>query len=248
MSPSRFAILCLVLLAGPAAAQDDPKALIQKAVQAKGGADRIDRYPAAVIETKGTLFQGGHAVPFTARTVYELPNRGRIALEQESLGGKVRAVQVFDGSKARVTVNGQSKELPDVQTRDFRESIYALNVIRLTPLLKDPGFTLTAADATTVGGKPAVGVKVSAKEHRDLTLYFDRASGLLVKVERTVLDAVGREVKEEQAFADYKSFDGIMYPLRAVVTRDGQKARESETVDFKPLEKADPREFAAEGK
>src|SRR3954466_1731952 len=115
MSPTRFAVLTLVLVAAPAAAQDDPKAVIQKAIQAKGGADHIDRYPAAVIETKGTLVQGGQAVPFTARTVYELPNRGRIALEQESLGGKVRAVQVFDGSKARVTVNGQPKELPDAQ-------------------------------------------------------------------------------------------------------------------------------------
>src|SRR5262249_39823253 len=159
-----------------------------------------------VIETKGMLVQGGQAVPFTARTAYELPDRGRIALEMEALGGKTRAVQVFDGSKARVTVNGQSRELPDSQTRDFRESIYAPNVIRLTPLLKAPGFTLATADATTVGGKPAVGVKVSSKDHRDVTLYFDRGSGLLVKVERTVLGAAGKEAKEEQTFADYKSF------------------------------------------
>jgi hypothetical protein len=248
MSRSRFTVLTLVLLAGPAVAQDDPKALIQKAVQAKGGTDRLDRYPAAVIETKGTLFQGGHAVPFTARSVYQLPDRGRIALEMEALGGKSQAVQVFDGTKARVVVNGQSKELGDVQTRDFRESIYAQNVMRLTPLLKDPGFTLATADATTVGGKPAVGVKVSSKDHRDVTLYFDRDSSLLVKAERSVLNAAGKEVKQEQVFADYKAFDGVMHPLRTVVTRDGQKLMESETVDFKPLEKADPREFAAEGK
>jgi hypothetical protein len=248
MSPSRCAVLTLVLFAAPAAAQDDLKAIIQKAVQAKGGADRIDRFPAAVIETKGTLVQGGHAVPFTARTVYELPDRGRIALEMEALGGKTQAVQVFDGTKARVVVNGQPKELGDVQTRDFRESIYAQNVMRLTPLLKDPGFTLTAADATTVGGKPAVGVKVASKDHRDVTLYFDRDSGLLVKAERPVLNAVGKEVKQEQTFTDYKAFEGLKHPLHTVVTRDGQKLMESETVDFKPLEKADPREFAAEGK
>ena len=248
MSPTRFTVLTLVLLAGPAAAQDDPKAIIQKAIQAKGGADRIDRYPAAVIETKGTLFQGGHAVPFTARTVYELPDRGRIALEQEVLGGKIQAVQIFDGSKARVTVNGQPRELSDVQVRDFRESIYAQNVMRLTPLLKDPGFTLAAADATTVGGKPAVGVKVSSKDHRDVTLYFDRDSGLLVKADRPVVNAMGKEVKQEQTYADYKAFEGLKHPLHTVVTRDGQKLMESETVDFKPLEKADPREFAAEGK
>jgi len=248
MSPSRFAVLTLILVAAPAAAQDDPKAVIQKAIQAKGGADRIDRYPAAVIESKGTLFQGGHTVPFTARTVYELPDRGRIALEQEGLGGKVQAVQVFDGSKARVVVNGHAKELSDVQTRDFRESIHAQNVMRLTPLLKAPGFTLTAAEGTTVGGKPAVGVKVASKDHRDVTLYFDRDTGLLVKAERAVLNPVGKEVKQEQTFADYKAFEGLKHPLHTVVTRDGQKLMESETVDFKPLEKADPKEFAAEGK
>ena len=151
MSPTRFAVLTLILVAAPAAAQDDPKAVIQKAVQAKGGADRIDRYPAAVIESKGMLFQGGHAVPFTARTVYELPDRGRIALEQEGLGGKTQAVQIFDGSKARVAVNGQPpKELPEIQTRDFRESHWSEQPLEGTDAeyvyqLKQPGSGFAAA-------------------------------------------------------------------------------------------------------
>jgi hypothetical protein len=248
MSPSRFAVLALLLLVGPGAAQDDPKAIIQKAVNAKGGADRLDRFPAALIETKGTIVQGGQAVPFTARTVYELPDRGRIALEMESLGGKTRAVQVFDGTTARVVVNGEARKLGDVQAREFRESIHAQNVMRLTPLLKERGFTLTPADSTTVGGKPAVSVKVSVKDHRDVTLYFDRVTGLLVKAERPTVNSAGQEAKQEQTFSDYKAFDGIMHPMHTVVTRDGQKIMESDTVDFKPMEKADPREFSSETK
>jgi hypothetical protein len=245
---SRLTIFTVFLLVGPAAAQNDPKAIIEKAIKAKGGADRIDRYAAAIVETKGTLFQGGQAVPFTSRSAYELPDRGKVVFEIEALGGKTRAVQSFDGSKVQAVVNGQPKELGDVQARDFRESIYAQHVMRLTPLLKDPVFTLSPAGSTTVGGRPAVGVKVSSKDHNDVTLYFDKNAGLLVKAERTVLNAVGKDVKQEQTFNDYKSFDGIMHPMHTVVTRDGQKLMESETVDFKPQEKLDPRDLAAEGK
>lgn len=247
MRTSRFAVLALALLASPAAAQD-AKAVIEKAVQAHGGADRIDRYPAAIVETKGTVFQLGHVIPFTSRSLYQLPDKCKNVIELEGLNAKRSITRSLSGGEERLTVNGEVQKVSEPQTREFREETYLQNVVRLTPLLKDPGYTLTDAGTTQVNGKPAVGVKVSAKDHKDVTLFFDKGIGLLVKVDRTGLDSSGKEIKQERIYSDYKSFDGVMHPLKTAVLHDGQKFMESETVDFKPLEKADPREFAAEGK
>src|SRR5947208_1477821 len=77
---------------------------------------------------------------------------------------------------------------------------------------------------TKVNGKPAVGVRVSHKGHRDINLYFDKDKGLLLKIERTVKDlmAGGKESQEEVSYSDYKEVEGVQQPTKLVIKRDGK--------------------------
>jgi hypothetical protein len=90
-----------------------------------------------------------------------------------------------------------------------------------------------------------VGVKVSSKGHRDVTLYFDKGSGLLVKTERRALDPKSKqEVPEERVISDYRDLDGLQSPRKAVVTMDGKKVMEAEATEVKFLDKLDDSVFA----
>ena len=94
-------------------------------------------------------------------------------------------------------------------------------------------------------GKPAVGVKVTAKDHKDIELYFDKESVLPVKTVRSSLDAeTTKGATVEVVYSVYKEFDGIKNPSKMVVLQDGKKLMELEITDAKKLDKVDPREFA----
>jgi len=106
------------------------------------------------------------------------------------------------------------------------------------------GTTLTKLDEIKVGDKPAVGVKVSAKGHKDFKLFFDKSSGLPVKKVRICLDVEGsQEELSEALYADYKDFDGIKFPTKVTFSRDGKKRTEWELLEVKLLDKVDPAEF-----
>jgi hypothetical protein len=53
----------------------------------------------------------------------------------------------------------------------------------------------------------------------------------------------GKEVAEEVLYDDYKEKDGVKYPGKVLVNRDGKKYVESETTEYKPAEKIDDKTF-----
>src|SRR5207248_11447730 len=101
------------------------------------------------------------------------------------------------------------------------EQGYAGWVATLLPL-KDKAFTLTTIGEVEVEKRPALGVKVSSKGHRDVDLYFDKESGLLVKTETRLKDEGGQEVMAETFLRDYKDVEGTKHAMKFAVHRDGK--------------------------
>jgi len=100
-----------------------------------------------------------------------------------------------------------------------------------------------------VYGREAVGLRVSRKGHRDVTLSFDKASGLLLRTECVVkdLDSGGRELVVETLYDDYRPVDGVQVAHRFTIRRDGRLYVQSEAVEVKVAEKLDDRLFARPG-
>src|SRR5436853_6227629 len=104
----------------------------------------------------------------------------------------------------------------------MKEQKYAEDLDRLG-FLNEKGMELSALDETKVDGKPAVGVRVKSKGHRDVQLYFDKSSGLLVKRQYKVLDpGSGQEVSQEVVFGDYQDKDGVKHYRKIAAYRDGK--------------------------
>jgi hypothetical protein len=158
---------------------------------------------------------------------------------------KFTFVRVVNGDKIWMKVGDNTQEVDDKdQIAEAKEAMYVSSVTTLVPL-RDKGFTLASLGEVKVDDKPVIGVRVSHKGHRDVSLFFDKNKGLLVKSESVVKDpmAGGQEVTQETLYSDYKEVNGVQRPMNLVINRDGKKYVETEVTEVAPQEKLDDSMF-----
>jgi hypothetical protein len=200
-------LLCLGVTGG-AGAQDEPRAVVARAVAAQGGEDLLGRNLALAARVKGTLASVGDSPTFTGEVLSDPRGRLKVTLHVELSTVHVTLTEALDGAAGWVSTDGRVEALKPETLAHLQRSAYLDRVLTLVPLLRDPAFALTPLAEETVDGRPAVGVKVASAGHPDVSLYFDRASGLLVKSAHRGTDQVAKkEVLEETVYGDYREPD-----------------------------------------
>lgn len=241
------AVFAAALIVSPLpAADDDPKAVIARGIKAYGGAELLGKFPAARSKNKGkiTLPMIGE-VEFTQEVSFMLPDKFREDLEFSVGGQKVNVSTRVIGDEYSIEANGNAVPLTDNIKTALKEARHMMAAARLTKLGADPKFELSSAGEAKVGGKDAVGVRVACKGEKDINLFFDKATGLMVKIERRTVEAsTGNEITEERIVSEYqKSAEGLMMPKKVTVKHDGKTFLEAEVLEVKVLEKIDDSEF-----
>lgn len=224
----------------------DARAIIAKAVRVKGGEEKLARDKAATFKGKGKFYGMGDGTEYTGEWAVQPPDKARFRIEFEANAMKFTYLFVFAGDKGWIKLNDQTTELNEAGVAEAKEDMYAGQVERLVPLLRDKDFQLSPLGEVKIDDHPAVGVRVAHQGHRDIKLFFDKQTGLLLKSERTIKDETmgGKERVQETAYGDYRSIDGVQYPMKLVVKRDGDKYVESALSNFEPKEKLDESLFA----
>jgi hypothetical protein len=238
------ATLVVTLSLAAARAADDiavARAVIQRAVEAHGGVDRLARLKSHVRTMKGELNFGG-AVPATCEVSCELPGKGRYAYELDKGNQKAQITLVINGDKGWQSGPGGAKEMSKQQLDEVDEELYVLWVTTLVAL-RDEGFALSALPEIKVADQPAAGVKVTRKGRPDLKLYFDKKTGLLVKAERKGTEA-GIAINREYFFTEPKEFDGLKLPTRQVVFDNSNRKAEWAGITYKLVGKLDDSTFS----
>jgi hypothetical protein len=226
-------------------AQDDLRSVIDKAIKAHGGEARIDKRRISQTKTKGTLhLGGGNRIEFTEEITLHLPNKFKSSSQFEFMGTH-KVMIGFDGTKAWMNEDGQNKDMMlDKLTDLMKEQAYVSEVTLLTTL-KDSAYELSGSGETKVLDKPAVGVRVAREGHKDINLYFDKDSGLLIKFDHRTMDLkTMQEVNVERIITEYQDKDGLKEPKKGVVNRDGKKFIEAEVVEVKYLDGIDDTQFS----
>jgi hypothetical protein len=239
------AVLVTVLFGPGARAADDKdvKAVLDKAIKALGGEEKLGAVKALTWKSKGKLSFGGQEGNFTGQTTVQGLDQYRAEFEGEFMGNQIKGVTVLNGDKGWRKFGDMTMELDKDGLTNEKRSVY-LQLIPATLLpLKGKGFKVEAAKEEKVGGKPAVGIKVKAPDGKDFQLYFDKESGLPVKQVAKVVGFMGEEFTQETTFGNYKAFDGIKKATKIENKRDGEKFLEAEVTEFKPLKKVDPKTF-----
>lgn len=231
-----------ILIALPAAARaekaSDAGAVIDKAIKAMGGEENLAKHKTVTWTDKGTFYgAGGDGMAFTGKYAAAWPNRFKMEIEG-------MFTVAIDGDSAWMEMGGGPQDMDKEHLAEAKENNYASYVATLLPL-KDKAYQLTVVDGDKVEGKPTVGVKVSHEGHRDVFLYFDQDSGLLLKSKSSVkdIDQGGKEVTQESTYLDYKDADGGKVPGKIVVKRNGERYVETQRSDYKAAEKLDDKLF-----
>ncbi len=242
--PAALAVL-LLLAPGPAPAseRDDALAVIAEAVKAHGGADALAKAQKMTRTSNGVLTTGGKETPFTDELVLDLPDRFRLTLEVGPAGTlRPKIIVVVTRDKGWQQTGGMTTEMGAERLAEQRAEAYVLWLTTLVPLQKDDAFTLAPQPDDKVLGRPAQVIKVGRKDQPDVRLFFDKASHLLVKVQRKAREG-GLEFEQEFFFADHKDFDGVKLPTAVVEARSGRKFNELSDVKYKSLGSADESKF-----
>src|SRR5205809_5035761 len=100
--------LCLtlaasLLLAGAGLVRADDeaavRAVLDKAIKAHGGAEKLAKFKASTTKMKGKFFGSGTPIDYTGEIIIQLPEKSKITIEGEVMGQKFSFSQVFVGGK-----------------------------------------------------------------------------------------------------------------------------------------------------
>ena len=201
------------------------KALLTKAIDAKGGLDKLRAVKTIVVkQTINNPAAAGQAIETTAYIQY--PDRFRT--ETTSPAGL--NVQGYDGTTVWAKDNRGVHDMPDAAARDAR-----------TTLRRDPIVLLTAAhdgtmtpralpDVKDARGRMHRALELSAPDFEPVVLLLDPETAQIDKL-TFVADAPGRPLIEDE-FSDYRAVDGVQIAFRAS-RRYGTTALERRITDVK---------------
>ena len=250
----RLLIPCALVLAlaalGRADDAADPKAVVEKAIKARGGSDNLAKYKADVLKIKGAVHVSGLDIDFTGEISFQQPDKSRAVIEGTVMGTNFKSTRVVNGDKGWIDdLLGATQSMRDMSKEELaeeRESQNANSIARLA-VLTDKAYTLSTVGESKVGDKEAVGILFKRKGYRDVSLFFDKKTHLLLKSETRVKDPQGggdAEFTQEAFYDDYKKVGDLQVAHKLTIKRDGKAFLESETTEFKPEEKLDDGLFA----
>jgi hypothetical protein len=226
-----------------AADDKDVKAVLDKAIRAIGGEENLSKVKAAHWKAKGKITFNGEDNEFTSTATMQGLDHYRSEFEGEFGGNKIKGATVLAKNKGWRQFGGETSELDENGLANEKRSVY-LQVLPMMLLpLKGKNFKVESAGQKPVGGKPALGLKVTPPGGKDFMLFFDKESGLPVQVVAKVVGFMGDEFTQETTLSDYKEFAGIKKATKSVSKRDGEKFIETQITEFKLLDKVDPKTF-----
>jgi hypothetical protein len=234
---------------GVATADEKVEAVVKKGIEAHGGADALNKYKAGRCKMKGDMSVMGMDFDFTGTMAYSMPDRYKVEIDGEIMGQKFHATQVVKGESIKNTFMIGGMTIPingDEEKQELKLTMAMQEAEQLTTLLDAKKFTVKAADDEDVNGKKASVLLVTpAAVKKEVKMYFDKTSGLLVKTAHKGKGAGegAEEVFEEAFHSEFKKIKGIQMATKLAVTHDGKKFMNVEMSDYDLSEKIDDKEF-----
>ena len=241
------AVLATLVLTGPispARADDkDPNTILDKAIKALGGEEKLNKVGAITWKFKGTITFNGSDNDIKIHATAQGLDHYRSEFEGEFGGNPIKGVTVLNGDKGWRKFGDDINDLDEDAIANEKRTLY-LQLVPVTLVsLKGKGFKIESAAEEKVDGKPAAVIKATGPDKKDFTIYFDKESGLPVKISAKVVGFGGEDFTQDTTFKEYKDFGGIKKATKVDSKRDGEDFIKSEITEFKVLDKVDAKTF-----
>jgi len=223
----------LLLAWGPGAqaGQDESRALIEKAIKARVGKGKLPTVKAIQLKAKGKAY-GDMEVELTIDVSAQPPDKQRAVIEIQVNNMNFTLTQVVNGKKGWKRFLDKTEALDAEEMKEVAQKAHVEQVTGLL-VLKEKGYKFSPLGELKVKDKDAVGVQVTRKGFRDVNLYFDKKSHVLLKAQYRAIDDFSKnEVDQEKFFLAYKDVGGgFKVASKLEIHNDGKKAAEIEVTE-----------------
>jgi hypothetical protein len=240
---SLLGCVCVLLLAPALYADpaDDAKAVVDKAIKAMGGSDKLAKAPATTFKCKATVSDDGKKeAEFSGTWSIQLPDKYRGEIELSHDGKTETVTLVINGDKAwaHETSKNKTEEAPADALAVIRADFGALHLAHSLVPLTGKEYKLSSLGEAKVDNRAAIGIKVERKDMPDVDLFFDKETHLPVKAEVRVKERTGaEEMVHTFLFQDYKEADGTKHFTKLTLNRGDKEAMVMELSEVKRQEK-----------
>ena len=239
-------VLCLSLMGLCALRADDQaesKPLLEKAIKAMGGEEKMTKLRSGSWKAKITGQEDGKEIVLTSEGLWQGRDQYKMDVELQINGMTKKAVVVINGENGWAKDNDRTEDAPKEVLTFIKNVIYSMRVPQMLPSLSGKEFTLSPLGEVKVGDVEAVGLRIAHKDFKEVNLFFDKKDGLPIKTEIGLTDPGSKEITIECLFSDYKDFDGIKHPAKIAIKADGKEFT-MEINEVKVLDKQDDSVFA----
>jgi hypothetical protein len=237
-------LLSITFVAAATHANSDtqtPRQIIKRAIEAQGGEEQVVKLIKpwrAKVKGKAGLLE------INGEILHQSLTKGRIATTIGVGPASMEVVAVANGIKSWRRIAGFTSDVTGKELEEMEDGGYrSLRVRFLLPLLQEPGFELSRLPDATVSDKPTRGIRVKSKGHRDIDLYFDQGTGLLVKSESRITVPGKPAIVLEQISSNYRDFGGVKMATKFTKFENHKLTSVEEIVDLTFVDRIDDREF-----
>ncbi len=214
----RFSLLtngfvCLLLLLVGEASAEEPRAILDRALQAHGGAARLERTNKGHLKAKSEGNQSNVPFQLDIEEWFDLPSRYK-RIKTGSVNDK--PFHREDGTTEKEgwvrEGTGPISTFSVHQPMSVTEHWHAILASLL--LLRDKDVQFKSLPDETKDGRTLVGFHATSQQVNG-DFFFDKSTGLLAKTQQTRQNPQGgQEVIADTSYDDYRDVQGIHYPMR----------------------------------
>jgi hypothetical protein len=239
-------LLVLALQVTGRAGDPEATALVNRAIKASGGAGKVAALKAGACKARASVQEGGIQIAMTFDVTWQGWDQYRVSASADIGGMAKNLLLVINGDKAwaKDLDNNQVKPAPPGAVPMITGTLYSMRMPHMLSALLDKEVKLTPLGETKIDDRAALGVTVGHKDRKDVSLYFDKETGLPAKSEIRLTEPNGMEKTFAFHYHDFKEDAGLKHPTRVLIKADNVTVT-VDVSDVKAKDKVEANLFAA---
>ncbi len=203
--------------------RDSPRALLDKAIAAAGGAVRLGAFRAYEWRGRAMTTVDGRSLDLSGLWRLQPPDSAIVTTTVAGQPPATARTLIISGTHGWTRQGEEGRRaaitpLAPEQVTHERDQFYLYHVMRLVPL-QGSGYRLSPLASDSLGRRR---VRVSHPRRPDVDLSFD-AAGNLAGLADSVMDPVSHaRVRQEVRLAGWLDIAGVRWPQRIIITWDGK--------------------------
>jgi hypothetical protein len=228
-----FAVVLGATLQNARADEPKPEQIIDKAIRAHGGEERLSGLSGFSLKDR-VVYEKGPTWNYEVDAAPPTRYRSEIKSGPED---KNRSVIVIDDDHGWLKRGDVVEVYPPTFLDSMRKNTIPYlgprSILRLRARQKNPQCQFSTVGECTIDGHQAVGLRMKLEGGPQQTWFFDKESGLLLKTESRTANFEGEETVTVTNYDDYQNFDGFPLARKETTQRDGKPASTRELIEFK---------------